>query len=449
MTSIKLKVPNLFSQRSKHDKYTPYGENNEVQRNPSITTLSVAQIRRKPLPLARTSQQRLPSGHDPEELQEQTDSAIQRDANAGLVEQLKAALALLESERRREKDIHARDVQRLNANIEALHAAKESLAKDTLEYRNNFESAMMRRLEGLDKEATKKKQENEVLKVQLAKAQDDRSIYYNNFLKMAEDTDTILSKLKLEKAKQNIAVKCLEEERKESQSKIQRMEQDFQKEIQRRAEEEKKQSQLLLQKINEERNESRNKIQKMTKDFQKEIERQVEEEKKRSQLLIQKIKEECQNQHTLEQKMQELQTKVGAPVNIRRTHGPFPSLFGFFLPGTYPGIMEDCDLNKLTSSMITQMQTITTQFTKNYPVKKIEYIMNDSLYQQFQDTRSKFRSMGRGTHEIIAYHGTARANINRYYASMFLLLLSILSNGFFIGGVNGHPVSHGSTDVLI
>src|SRR5437762_3732010 len=80
---------------------------------------------------------------------------------------------------------------------------------------------------------------------------------------------------------------------------------------------------------------------------------------------------------------QELKRKVGAPVKFRRIERW--------------GAMEDEGLHKLTPAMITQLKTVTEQFSKFHPVKELHYVMNDYLYNQFNRTKAKFRKLGRST----------------------------------------------------
>lgn len=119
--------------------------------------------------------------------------------------------------------------------------------------------------------------------------------------------------------------------------------------------------------------------------------------------------EEQRKQIALLKKKQELEKTVGAPVSIRHVDRW--------------GCMADEDLNKLTPAMITQMKTVTDKFAKRYPVNEIVYIMNDHLYEQFDETRSKFRQLGRGTQEIIGFHGTDRKNINSYRLRIYSSLI--------------------------
>ena len=74
------------------------------------------------------------------------------------------------------------------------------------------------------------------------------------------------------------------------------------------------------------------------------------------------------------------------------------------------------DVSQLTPAILKQLKTVKDNF--NVPgcnIIKIEYIMNDALYKQFNDTKAKFRSLpGRSTKEEILFHGTNPRNVDRY-----------------------------------
>lgn len=96
----------------------------------------------------------------------------------------------------------------------------------------------------------------------------------------------------------------------------------------------------------------------------------------------------------------QLQAKVGVPITVRRVDSQ--------------GTMTDDDLNKLTPAMITQAKKVTAEFNKFRPVKRIEYIMNHRLYKQFDEARSQLKRTGRGSLEIVGFHGTPTRNITLY-----------------------------------
>ena len=122
--------------------------------------------------------------------------------------------------------------------------------------------------------------------------------------------------------------------------------------------------------------------------------------------------------HKLQRRKTELTTKkrdvqntVGCPVTARRVN-------------TWGAIMDE-DLDKLTPAMLGQMKSVKDAFSKSFQIKGIEYIMNDRLYQQFDETRSKFKNLGRGSREVLLFHGTNQQNVNAYEPeSVFLTLVS-------------------------
>ena len=182
--------------------------------------------------------------------------------------------------------------------------------------------------------------------------------------------------------------------------------------------------------LDEELNSERQQKEQLFIEIERETYRRIISET-RSQELEKKMKEQ-QNESVLQKKKQEIEKNVGVPVHVRRIDRL--------------GAIKDEDLDKLTPAMVTQMKNVMEQFVKLHPVQKIEYIFNDYLYKQFDETRAKFRKMGRGTNELLVFHGTDRKNINSY-ASIRPISLRILSSGFAIGGVDAHPVAHGSSMV--
>jgi len=126
-------------------------------------------------------------------------------------------------------------------------------------------------------------------------------------------------------------------------------------------------------------------------------------------------------------KQQELETTIGAPVAVVRV-----------------GKWADDDLNKLTRIMINHMKTVVQTFARTKPVKKIEYLMNAELYKKYDETRSKFWSVGRSGSEVIAYHGTSQRNIDLYTIYQAQLIDRIAKEGFKVGGFNGHKATNGT-----
>jgi len=97
--------------------------------------------------------------------------------------------------------------------------------------------------------------------------------------------------------------------------------------------------------------------------------------------------------------------QVGAHIAVRRLSPSGPSSQG---------------RNNLTKEIVWQLEQACNMFRKSFPDKtiiKIEYIMNDKLYNGFDDTRKRFRRQGTNTNEMILFHGTNPSNIDRYKSS--------------------------------
>jgi hypothetical protein len=97
-------------------------------------------------------------------------------------------------------------------------------------------------------------------------------------------------------------------------------------------------------------------------------------------------------------KQQELHRTVGCPVRVRHVANG--------------KAMEEDNLSRLTKAMIQQLKTVRETFALLQEVKSIDYIINDNLYKQFDEARSKLRSYGRGGQEQLLFHGTNQRNIN-------------------------------------
>ena len=115
------------------------------------------------------------------------------------------------------------------------------------------------------------------------------------------------------------------------------------------------------------------------------------------QELRQQLEEE-RRQTRLSAKQLELQIIVGAPVTVRRVNRGGDSSQEY--------------LTKITTLMQNHLKTAVEQFTKYHQVKRIEYIMNDRLYWQYDEARLTFSSQSRPTTEYILFHGTNGRNID-------------------------------------
>jgi hypothetical protein len=99
---------------------------------------------------------------------------------------------------------------------------------------------------------------------------------------------------------------------------------------------------------------------------------------------------------------------VGAHVAVRRANVNV----GF--------LGSQLSVSVLTPEILKQMRIVKDNFSKNLPsytISKIEYIMNDTLYRQFNNTKAEFRKYGRNTKEILVFHGTNPQNVDRYLRS--------------------------------
>ena len=125
----------------------------------------------------------------------------------------------------------------------------------------------------------------------------------------------------------------------------------------------------------------------------REQERLAQEERARQEAL----EKERQRQALLER------SKIGAPVSVRRVSNW--------------GALSDGNLDELTPEIVKHLKEAKDLFTRNLPsrkVKKIEWIINPKLEEQFENTRRTLQRYGHPTTELILFHGTAPANIEPY-----------------------------------
>jgi|SRR5579859_1229126 hypothetical protein len=71
------------------------------------------------------------------------------------------------------------------------------------------------------------------------------------------------------------------------------------------------------------------------------------------------------------------------------------------------------DMDKLTKSMICQIQFIKEIFMKFRAVKKMEFILNKALYVRYIDARRQLENLGRNTAELFVFHGTEQGNVDQ------------------------------------
>jgi len=110
------------------------------------------------------------------------------------------------------------------------------------------------------------------------------------------------------------------------------------------------------------------------------------------------------NEQRKEEEMMKKTLAIGVPIVIR-----------YVTP--WENFISNEKMGLLTPSIIRQIKVIKRNFAKHYPdkiIKKIEYVVNDTLHQMFEETKRRFLRSGRSTHERVLFHGTAPENINRY-----------------------------------
>ena len=137
-----------------------------------------------------------------------------------------------------------------------------------------------------------------------------------------------------------------------------------------------------------------------------ELARQEQEEYENAQRLEREDAAELERQMKERQRQEQVrlvrQTRaVGVPISVRRI-GPF-------------GRFGEGDSDEVTPEIVDHLKSVKTLFLKHLPghrIVKIEWIINPTLQEQFENTRQKLRNAGRSTKEIILFHGTAPANID-------------------------------------
>ena len=110
--------------------------------------------------------------------------------------------------------------------------------------------------------------------------------------------------------------------------------------------------------------------------------------------LASKREEDKRNESTRKQK--EIENIVGCPVTVRRVGS----------------MITNDDLSRLTQAILIQLKSIKDLSSKAFSVIRIEYVMNDRLYRQFDETRTAFRRLGRNSQEVLLFHGTNPSNID-------------------------------------
>jgi hypothetical protein len=135
--------------------------------------------------------------------------------------------------------------------------------------------------------------------------------------------------------------------------------------------------------------------------LERERESRIRSEKQAEEVRLQltaRLEAALRNHSEDYQKQQELRRTVGCPVRVRHA--------------VNGNVIKEDSLNKLTNAMIQQLKTVRETFASHQEVKRIDYIINDNLYKQFDEARSELRSCGRSGQEQLLFHGTNQRNIN-------------------------------------
>ena len=126
-------------------------------------------------------------------------------------------------------------------------------------------------------------------------------------------------------------------------------------------------------------------------------EQRLEREKAARQEELERQERERQRQE--EARLLQQTRGLGVPITIHRI-------------GT-SGRFGERNLDEITPEIVGHLKSVKDLFLKHLPhqIKKIEWIINPRLQEQFEDTRRKLQNAGRGTKEVILFHGTVPANV--------------------------------------
>jgi hypothetical protein len=146
-------------------------------------------------------------------------------------------------------------------------------------------------------------------------------------------------------------------------------------------------------------------------------------------------------------------TQISVPGNVRLLEAQLGCKIGVreIRPECY---YQEGSLDRLTPAILSQLMLLKLQFNThlpypswNYKIRRIDYIMNDTLYERFNSTKKEFHRLRRDTSEVLLFHGTNSKNLTSYPMFGESSHGSIISGGFKIGGEDGHPVAHGRSMV--
>ena len=176
-----------------------------------------------------------------------------------------------------------------------------------------------------------------------------------------------------------------------------------------------------------------------------EIERQekaIEAERRERERIA---REEKEQQETMErqkkadaEQLAKSVKSIGVPITVRRVNNL--------------GALIDVSNKELTLGIVQLLKDVKDSFAESLRgmrVRKIEYIINPRLQEQFEKTREKLRECGHNSDEVLLFHGTMQNNIIPYEILRLKLTFRIVTGGFKVGGVEGHPYRHGSSMVIL
>jgi len=75
------------------------------------------------------------------------------------------------------------------------------------------------------------------------------------------------------------------------------------------------------------------------------------------------------------------------------------------------------DAIHLSLPVLKQLKWVSWNFKRELPnmrIQKIEYVLNETLYDVFSKAKDEFRRHGKNTKEMLLFHGTKPENVNRY-----------------------------------
>jgi hypothetical protein len=119
-----------------------------------------------------------------------------------------------------------------------------------------------------------------------------------------------------------------------------------------------------------------------------------------------------------------LQREVGAPLVVQKIN--------------WQGVSSRGQLNSLPTGLLEQIKVVKKKFSKSSPksrILKIECVMNEVLFEQFEAAKKRLDFVGRPSEEQILFHGTGVFNINRYFAFPLCLMIESPQTDFELVGL--------------